>query len=75
MPLQAIHFHAEVNHVTKEVTIATIGSADELAALMVCAICKSKKFRDAFKMTQQLLIQEGIDFEKERARKYGNTTE
>ena len=51
------------------------GSDEDLAALMVCAICKSKKFRDAFKMTQQLLIQEGIDFEKERARKYRNTTE
>ena len=56
--------YAEVNSVTNEVQINTYGNAEEIAALMVCAICKSKKFRDVFKLTQRLLIDEGIHFEQ-----------
>ena len=75
MPLQAVHFYAEVKPVSKEVVVNSHGSDEDLAALMVCAICKSRKFREAFKMTQALLQEEGINFEKARARKYGHPTE
>ena len=64
MPLQSSHFYAEVNSATKEIAVRVIGSEEDLAALMVCAICKSKKFRDTFKLTQRLLIEEGIHFEQ-----------
>ena len=75
MPMQGIYFHAEVNPVSKEVVVNSHGSDEDLAALMVCAICKSKKFRDAFKLTQALLQEEGINFEKACANKYGTPTE
>ena len=64
MPLQSSHFYAEVNNTTKEIAVRVYGSEDDLAALMVCAICKSKQFRDVFKLTQRLLIDEGIHFEQ-----------
>ena len=64
MPLQSSHFYAEVNSVTKEVAVRVHGPEEDLAALMVCAICKSKRFRDVFKLTQRLLIEEGIHFEQ-----------
>ena len=64
MPLQSSHFYAEVNSATKEIAVRVHGSEEDLAALMVCAICKSKQFRDVFKLTQRLLIEEGINFEK-----------
>ena len=64
MPLQSSHFYAEVNSATKEIAVRVYGSEEDLAALMVCAICKSKQFRDTFKLTQRLLIEEGINFEK-----------
>ena len=64
MLLQSSHFHAEVNSATKEIAVRVHGSEEDLAALMVCAICKSKQFRDVFKLTQRLLIEEGIHFEQ-----------
>ena len=64
MPLQSCHFHAEVNSVTKEIAVRVHGSEEDLAALMVCAICKCKQFRDVFKLTQRLLVEEGINFEQ-----------
>ena len=64
MPLQSSHFYAEVNSVTNEIAVRAIGSEEDLAAVMVCAICKSKKFRDVFKLTQRLLVEEGIHFEQ-----------
>ena len=64
MPLQSSHFYAEVNSSTKEIAVRVHGSEEDLAALMVCAICKSKQFRDVFKLTQRLLIEEGIHFEQ-----------
>ena len=64
MPLQSSHFYAEVNSATKEIAVRVIGSEEDLAALMVCAICKSKQFRDVFKLTQRLLVEEGINFEQ-----------
>ena len=64
MPLQSCHFYAEVNSVTKEIAVRVHGSEEDLAALMVCAICKSRQFRDVFKLTQRLLIEEGIHFEQ-----------
>ena len=64
MLLQSSHFHAEVNSATKEVAVRVHGPEEDLAALMVCAICKSKRFRDVFKLTQRLLIEEGIHFEQ-----------
>lgn len=69
MPLQPCHFYAEVNRATKEVAVCAWGSEEDLAALMVCAICKSKKFRDAFKLTLHLLVEEGIDFEQSQLNK------
>ena len=64
MPLQSSHFYAEVNSATKEIAVRVYGSEEDLAALMVCAICKSMRFRRVFKMTQSLLIDEGIHFEQ-----------
>ena len=64
MPLQSSHFYAEVNGATKEIAVRVHGSEEDLAALMVCAICKSKQFRDVFKLTQRLLVEEGINFEQ-----------
>ena len=64
MPLQSSHFYAEVNSATKEIAVRVHGSEEDLAALMVCAICKSKQFRDVFKLTQRLLVEEGINFEQ-----------
>ena len=64
MPLQSSHFYAEINSATKEIAVRVHGSEEDLAALMVCAICKSKKFRDTFKLTQRLLVEEGIHFEQ-----------
>ena len=64
MPLQSSHFYAEVNSATKEIAVRVRGSEEDLAALMVCAICKSKQFRDVFKLTQRLLVEEGINFEQ-----------
>ena len=64
MPLQSSHFYAEVNSATKEIAVRVHGSEEDLAALMVCAICKSKQFRDVFKLTQRLLVEEGIRFEQ-----------
>ena len=64
MPLQSSHIYAEVNSATKEIDVRVIGSEEDLAALMVCAICKSKQFRDVFKLTQRLLVEEGINFEQ-----------
>ena len=64
MPLQSCHFHAEVNSSTREIAVRVHGSEEDLAALMVCAICKSKQFRDVFKLTQRLLVEEGINFEQ-----------
>ena len=64
MPLQSSHFYAEVNGATKEIAVRVYGSEEDLAALMACAICKSKQFRDVFKLTQRLLVEEGINFEK-----------
>ena len=69
MLLQSSHFHAEVNSATKEVAVRVHGPEEDLAALMVCAICKSKRFRDVFKLTQRLLIEEGINFEKSQLNK------
>ena len=69
MPLQSCHFYAEVNSVTKEVGVRVHGSEEDLAALMVCAICKSKRFRNVFKLTQNLLIDEGIHFEQSQLNK------
>ena len=69
MLLQSSHFHAEVNSATKEVAVRVHGPEEDLAALMVCAICKSKRFRDVFKLTQLLLIEEGINFEKSQLNK------
>ena len=69
MPLQSCHFHAEVNSETKEIAVRVHGSEEDLAALMVCAICKSKKFRDTFKLTQRLLVEEGINFEQSQLNK------
>ena len=66
MPLQSCHFHAEVNSVTNEIAVRAIGSEEDLAAVMVCAICKSKKFRDVFKLTQRVLIAEGINLQVSR---------
>ena len=66
MPLQSCHFYAEVNSVTNEIAVRAIGSEEDLAAVMVCAICKSKKFRDVFKLTQRLLIDEGINLQVSR---------
>ena len=66
MPLQSCHFHAEVNSATKEIAVRVHGSEEDLAALMVCAICKSKQFRDVFKLTQRLLIEEGINLQVSR---------
>ena len=64
MPLQSCHFHAEVNSSTREIAVRVHGSEEDLAALMVCAICKSKQFRDVFKLTQRLLVEERIHFEQ-----------
>ena len=64
MPLQSSHFYAEVNSATKEIAVRVYGSEEDLAALMVCAICKSRQFRDVFKLTQRLLVEEGIHFEQ-----------
>ena len=64
MPLQSSHFYAEINSATKEIAVRVHRSEEDLAALMVCAICKSKQFRDTFKLTQRLLIEEGIHFEQ-----------
>ena len=64
MRLQSSHFYAEINSATKEIAVRVHGSEEDLAALMVCAICKSKQFRDVFKLTQRLLIEEGIHFEQ-----------
>ena len=64
MPLQSSHFYAEVNSATTAIAVRVYGSDEDLAALMVCAICKSKKFRDTFKLTQRLLVKEGINFEQ-----------
>ena len=75
MPLQGVYFHAEVKPVSREVVVNSHGSDEDLAALMVCAICKSKKFREAFKLTQHLLLEEGIDFETEREKKLVQSTE
>ena len=69
MPLQSCHFHAEVNSVTKEIAVRVHGSEEDLAALMVCAICKSMRFRRVFKMTHRLLIDEGINFEQSQLNK------
>ena len=69
MPLQSCHFYAEVNRVTNEIAVRVHGSEEDLAALMVCAICKSKKFRDTFKLTQRLLVEEGINFEQSQLNK------
>ena len=69
MLLQSCHINAEVNSVTKEITVNIQGNEDDLAALMVCAICKSKKFRDTFKLTQRLLVEEGINFEQSQLNK------
>lgn len=69
MPLQPCLFYAEVNSVTKEIAVRVIGPEEDLAALMVCAICKSKKFRDTFKITQRLLVEEGINFEQAQLNK------
>ena len=66
MPLQSCHFYAEVNSVTDEIAVRAIGSEEDLAAVMVCAICKSKKFRDVFKLTQRVLIAEGINLQVSR---------
>ena len=66
MPLQSCHFYAEVNSVTNEIAVRAIGSEEDLAAVMVCAICKSKKFRDVFKLTQRVLIAEGINLQVSR---------
>ena len=66
MPLQSCHFYAEVNSVTNEIAVRAIGSEEDLAAVMVCAICKSKKFRDIFKLTQRVLIAEGINLQVSR---------
>ena len=66
MPLQSCHFHAEVNSSTREIAVRVHGSEEELAALMVCAICKSKQFRDVFKLTQRVLIAEGINLQVSR---------
>lgn len=63
MPLQSVRIYAEVNSVTNEVQINTYGNAEEIAALMVCTICKSKNFRDAFKLTNRMLLDEGIKLE------------
>ena len=68
MPLQSCHFYAEVNSVTDEIAVRAIGSEEDLAAVMVCAICKSKKFRDVFKLTQRVLIAEGINLQVSRAK-------
>ena len=72
MPLQSSHFYAEVNSATKEIAVRVHGSEEDLAALMVCAICKSKQFRDVFKLTQRLLIDEGIHFEQAQWNKSSN---
>ena len=69
MPLQSSHFHAEVDSTTKEIEVCAWGPEEDLAALMVCAICKSKKFRDTFKLTQRLLVEEGINFEQSQLNK------
>ena len=69
MPLQSCPFYAEVNSVTKEIAVRVHGSEEDLAALMVCAICKSKQFRDVFKLTQRLLVEEGINFEQSQFNK------
>ena len=69
MLLQSCHINAEVNSETKEITVSIQGNEDDLAALMVCAICKSKKFRDTFKLTQRLLVEEGINFEQSQLNK------
>ena len=66
MPLQSSHFYAEINPATQEIAVRVIGSDEDLAVLMVCAICKSKKFRDVFKLTQRLLIAEGINLQVSR---------
>ena len=66
MPLQSCHFYAEVNSVTNEIAVRAIGSEEDLAADMVCAICKSKKFSDVFKLTQRVLIAEGINLQVSR---------
>ena len=66
MPLESCHFYAEVNSVTNEIAVRAIGSEEDLAAVMVCAICKSKKFRDVFKLTQRVLIAEGINLQVSR---------
>ena len=66
MPLESCHFYAEVNSVTDEIAVRAIGSEEDLAAVMVCAICKSKKFRDVFKLTQRVLIAEGINLQVSR---------
>ena len=66
MPLQSCHFYAEVDSVTNEIAVRAIGSEEDLAAVMVCAICKSKKFRDVFKLTQRVLIAEGINLQVSR---------
>ena len=66
MPLQSCHFYAEVNSVTKEIAVRVHGSEEDLAALMVCAICKSKKVRNIFKLTHSLLIEEGINLQVSR---------
>ena len=66
MPLQSCHFYAEVNSVTNEIAVRAIGSEEDLAAVMVCAICKSKKVRDVFKLTHSLLIEEGINLQVSR---------
>ena len=68
MPLESCHFYAEVNSVTNEIAVRAIGSEEDLAAVMVCAICKSKKFRDVFKLTQRVLIAEGINLQVSRAK-------
>ena len=69
MPLQSSHFYAEVNGVNKEIAVRVHGSEEDLAALMVCAICKSKQFRDVFKLTQRVLVEEGINFEQSQLNK------
>ena len=69
MPLQSSHFYAEVNNATKEIALRVHGSEEDLASLMVCAICKSKQFRDVFKLTQRVLVEEGINFEQSQFNK------
>ena len=66
MPLESCHFYADVNSVTNEIAVRAIGSEEDLAAVMVCAICKSKKFRDVFKLTHRVLIAEGINLHVSR---------